>query len=156
MEDLMPEQVDVAWRKQQPMKSPCWSKLLAGTAACGEEPTWEHVIRQELWPCGGPTLEQFVSDRLQPVRRTHIWEVGKGLSLIGGTPRWSRERVWGGRSSKDNAWWTDCNLHSPSPSTTWRGEEVEELGMKLSLGWGRRFVLISYCITICLMGNKLK
>ena len=35
-----------------------------------------------------------------------------GLSPVGETPCWSKGRMWGGRSSRDNVWWTD---HNPIP-----------------------------------------
>jgi len=57
---------------------PWWSRLLAGTAAHGENPTQEQVFWQDLWPVGDPrwsspflkdctlwkgsNVEQFVED----------------------------------------------------------------------------------------------
>lgn len=40
----------VAWRKLQPMESPCQSRLQAKRAACGEEPMKKKVKRSELLP----------------------------------------------------------------------------------------------------------
>ena len=102
-----------------------WSRLPAGPAdPWREEPTLEQVCWQGLWPHGGPTLEQPVPEGLHPVEgiysgvvhgelqlvgRTHTGEVHGGLSPVGGTPHWSRGRVWGvplweGRSGRENLW----------------------------------------------------
>jgi len=62
---------------------------------------------QDLGPRGGPTLEHSVAEELHPVGRTHagtvheelqpvgrtLGEVHGGLSPVGGTPHWSRDRV---------------------------------------------------------------
>ena len=42
--DLTTEKVDVPWRKLQPVESPHWSRLLAGTVSCGEEPIQETTV----------------------------------------------------------------------------------------------------------------
>ena len=72
-------------------------------------------------------------------------------SVVGGATHWSRGGVWGGRSSRENKWWIDCNPHSPSHCAT-SGEEAENTGVKLSPekreGWGKnilRFGFISDC-----------
>ncbi|GAB0208778.1 AN1-type zinc finger protein 5-like [Grus japonensis] len=57
MEDHTPEQVDAPEGGCDPVESPHWSRLLAGPATHGEEPTLEQVFWQDLWPSGGPTLE---------------------------------------------------------------------------------------------------
>jgi len=64
MEDPMLEQEDVFWRKLEPVKGLCWSRLLPGTEAPGEKPTQEQIFWQVLW---GPTLEQSIADRLHPM-----------------------------------------------------------------------------------------
>ena len=102
---------------------------------------------QDLWPRGGPKVEQPVPEgwhpmegthagavcaELQPMGRTHVEEVGGGWSPVGGTPHWTRGRVWRGRSGRD-VWWTDHNPHSPSPCAT-RGEEVEKIWSKVKPG----------------------
>jgi len=48
-----------------PVGSPRRSRILAGAMApWREEPTPEHVCWQNLWPYGGPMLEQFMEDCL--------------------------------------------------------------------------------------------
>ena len=54
VEEHLVEQVEVAWRRLQPMESPRRSRPRAGAAARGEEPTQEQVTRQELLPVGDP------------------------------------------------------------------------------------------------------
>ncbi|KAI6060344.1 Toxin PsTX-20A-like protein [Aix galericulata] len=48
------EQVDVAWRRLQPMERPCRSRPQAGAAARGEEPTQEQGCWGVLLPVGDP------------------------------------------------------------------------------------------------------
>ncbi|PKU45993.1 hypothetical protein llap_3694 [Limosa lapponica baueri] len=43
-----PMLVDVPSKKLQPAENPYWSSLLAGTAACGEEPMKEQVFLQDM------------------------------------------------------------------------------------------------------------
>lgn len=43
---------EYAWRKLQPVETPAWSQLLAGTLACGEDSMQEQVFWQGLWPMG--------------------------------------------------------------------------------------------------------
>lgn len=143
-----------------PVHSPRWSKLLSGPVApWWVKPMLEQVYWQDLWPRGGPTLEQSVPEgpypmevthtgavheELQPMQRTLVGEVHGGLSPCGRDPTVEQGRVWGvllwgGRRSRDSLWWADHNSHSLSPCTT-EGEEVEKSGVKLSLrrrdGWG--------------------
>ena len=125
----------------------------------------EQVFWHNLWPHVGHTLDQSVPEGLHPVERTCAWavceelqpvggtravEVHGGLCPMGGIPHWSRGRLWGGRSGRDNAWWTYWNPHFLSPCTN-QGEQVENSGVKLSPEirkvWGEgvlNFVLISY------------
>jgi len=42
-----------------------------------------------------------VLEELQSIGRTHTEAVRERLCPVGGTPRWSRGTVWGGRSSRD-------------------------------------------------------
>ena len=87
------------------MGSPHWSRFLAGPVDPWREEPTEQVFWQDLWPRGGPTLEQSapeglhavegthagaVCEQLQPMGRTHVGEVCGGLSPMGGTPQWSR------------------------------------------------------------------
>jgi len=60
-------------------------------------------------------------------------EVHRELSSMAGTPCWSQRRVWGGRSGRENVWWTDHNPHSPSPCATGR-EEVEKIRNEVEPG----------------------
>lgn len=88
------------------MESSCCNRLLAGTAAHGEEPKQE-VFSQELQPMGN-TLEHSVPKgvdtmerihvgavvvELQPGERTHVAAVHEVLYLSGGTILWDRETV---------------------------------------------------------------
>lgn len=80
--------VDVPWRKLQPLKCPCWSRLLTGV-----EPTQEQAFYQKLQPmgqsipetcgpCEEPTLKQFLKNCLlwegldTAAREEHIEEGG--------------------------------------------------------------------------------
>ncbi|GAB0180858.1 disks large 2 [Grus japonensis] len=85
MEDPTLEQVETPEGGCDPMGSPRWSRLLAGPVApWRKEPTVEQVCWQDLWPRGGPTLEQFAPEELG---RTHDGEgnSGLGFSIAGGT-----------------------------------------------------------------------
>jgi len=95
-EDPTPVQIDIL----QLVESLHQSRLLAGTAACGEEPTQEFSIRTcSPWePHVGADLEE-----LRSVERTRIGEVCEGLHPVGGTPCWNSGTVCGGRSSRDEA-----------------------------------------------------
>jgi len=48
MEDPTLQHANVPCRKLQPVETPCYRKLLAGTSAHGEEPTQEQVFWQDL------------------------------------------------------------------------------------------------------------
>lgn len=62
--DLMPQQVDVPWRKLQPMKSRNSTRLLE-EASVFEEETMQ-VAWQELKLYGGPSLNNSVPKGLHP------------------------------------------------------------------------------------------
>ncbi|GAB0188269.1 EH domain-containing protein 4 [Grus japonensis] len=60
--------------------SPCWSRLLAGPLAPWRQDTMlEQVCWQDLWPHGGPTLEQSGPEGLHPMEGTHTGAVCEGL-----------------------------------------------------------------------------
>ena len=174
--DPTPEQVN-SWSSLWPRGSLHWSRLLPGPAdPWREEPTLEQVCWQDFWPRGGPTLEKpvlgglhpvegthvgAVHEELQPVGRAHVGGVCGELCPVGRTPYWSRGRVWGGRRGRENVWWTDCNLHSLSPCAA-QGEEVENLGVKSSLGrregWREGVLRFSFYFSLSysdLIGKKL-
>lgn len=50
VEDPVPLQVDMPWRKLQHMERSYWSRLLAGLAAHEEVPVQEMMFCQSLWP----------------------------------------------------------------------------------------------------------
>jgi len=77
MEDPMLQQVDILWRKLQPVESPHWRRLLAGPVTKWQIHTvtnpflkdcspWKgHMLEQLMKNCNlleGPMLEQFVKD----------------------------------------------------------------------------------------------
>lgn len=56
---------------------------------------------------------------------------------------WSRQKLWGGSSGREEQWWTDCNPHASAPLSV---GNVEELGMKEE-NWpwkGKAVVLIFF------------
>ncbi|KAJ7419650.1 protein pxr1-like [Pitangus sulphuratus] len=66
-----------------PMGSPHCSRLLAGPMALWrEEPMLEQVCWQDLWSCGGPTLEQSVPEGQQCVEGTHARAVHEELQPV--------------------------------------------------------------------------
>ena len=70
---------------------------------------------------------------------------------------------WGGRSGRDNVWWTDHNPHFASPCTAEGGEEVKKIGSEVKPGkkggvgeGGVRFSF-SFSLPYCdLIADKLK
>ena len=131
-EDSMLQQVNVPWRKMHgPMESPHWSRVLAGAVTCGGTPL-QQTISEVLYPVGR-TPAGAVLEELQPVGRTRIGEAHEGLYPLGEIPHWSRGRMWGGLNGRDEVLQTDHNPRSFSPCIL-GGEEVEEPGVKLSLG----------------------
>ena len=144
-------------------------KACTGSGSCGtcrpverEEPTLKHVCCQYSWPHGGLSVEPSVPEGLQhverilagavgeelrPTGRTHIGEVCGGLSPVGGTPWWSRGRVWVVLLLKRNEWQRQCVMNWPRPPLPvplqCLGEEVASSGVNFSPGrkqeWGKVF-----------------
>ena len=151
-----------------PMGSPCWSRLLAGSVDPWTErsPCWSRFAGRACDPVEHLRWSRLFLKDFTPWEGTHAGAAFGELPPMRKTSRWSRGRVWGvcpwgGRSGRDNVWWTDRNPHSPSPCAT-RWEEVEKLGVKLSprrrqAGGGKvflRFGCISHHSTlIWLMTN---
>jgi len=110
MEDPTPEQVDVPWRKLQPVDSSHWSRLLAGAVARGEEPMPRQVFWQDFWPmshlhwsslflmyCGpwkGPTLEQFM-------KRSSLWEEPPSDQFVEDCLLWEGHHAGAGEESEE-------------------------------------------------------
>ncbi|KAK4810960.1 hypothetical protein QYF61_014432 [Mycteria americana] len=81
MEDPMPEQVDAPKGGCDPVESLCWSRLLAEPVNPRREETMlEQGCWQDLWPHGGPTLEQSIPEGLHPMERAHAGAVHGRLS----------------------------------------------------------------------------
>jgi len=79
-EDPTPEQGDVPEGGCGPVEIPRWSRLLAELVdPWREKPVLEQVCWQDLWPHGGPTLEQSVPDGLHSVEGTHAGAVHEEL-----------------------------------------------------------------------------
>ena len=143
----------------EPGGSKHWSRLLLGPVDLWrEDPTLEQVCWQGLWPHGGTISGAACSWRTAPHGKEPCWGSlwraaahGKDLCWRSLSRTVSSERnlhagagaeckeSWGTRSGRDNVWWTDHNPHSLSPCAA-RGEEVGEIGVKLSPGrregWG--------------------
>ena len=140
-----------------------------------EEPMPEQVCWQDLWPRRGPTLEQSVPEGLHPVRDPHwssswrtaarekdprwrrSWRtVSRGkhshwsslwrTAACGKDSHWSGGRVWGGRSSRVNVWWTDHSLYSQSP---WApgGEQGEKFWSDLGVISSNTDMQFRYAVT---------
>lgn len=77
---------------------------------------------KDLWPCGGPILEQSIPEGLQSLERTQNGEFHWGLLLVEDSMM-KHGRVWR-RNSRDNVWSTDCNPHSLFPWTAQREEVI--------------------------------
>lgn len=107
----------------------CSKEALTLWRPCAGAGSWQH-----LRTCGGPPMEYFIPKGLHSVERTHGGEVHGELYPTGEPCCWSRGRAGArGRSSRDKGWWTDHNPHSTSCCTT-AGEEVDNVGVKLSPG----------------------
>lgn len=87
-----PEQVDVPWRMLQLTESLQRKKLPAGAAACGQEPTKEEVLRQELQPVGGPCWSSLLLKNWAPWKGPMLTQFLKELQSMEGT-HWA----WGWR-----------------------------------------------------------
>ena len=112
------------------MESPHWSRLLAGTAAHGEE----------------PTQEQSVPDGLYTVERIHAGAVCGELQSVG------RSHIWGSSETKCYEPTATPIPQTPVPL----GAKAEELGMKLSLGrreGGGKVVLIVFYFSLSFLIN---
>lgn len=104
MEDSMPQQVDMSWRKLQPMESQNRSSILPGAVVHEEETTLEQSVPCGQYPAGGTHAGDILEE--QPMGRSHAGAVLEGLHLMEEIPWWSRERVWGGRNSRGELLWT--------------------------------------------------
>lgn len=141
-------------RRLELMESCCWSRLLAGALAKGEEATLEQVFWQELWPClkcMERTQAGAVLEELTPMERAHVPRSLIRTHCRGGTPQWSwGTTAWGRSSDRDEIWWPNCNRYSPALHE----EELKWSGVKLRLtrrdesGFGLIF-LLSYSIIKC-------
>lgn len=91
----------------------------------------EQVFCQDLWPHGHPHGNSlFLKDYAQ--WKGSMPEQFMEDCLMGRTPGWDREGVWGGKRG-DEVLWTELNLHSLF--TAWRGSaKIEDSRAKLSLG----------------------
>lgn len=104
MEDPMPEQVDVYWRKLHLMEIPHRRRLLASTMAL-----WRGAHVGAGFLAGtvvpeGPTLEQFL--------KYCLWEgamLNHFMNPLGRTPQGGMGRVWRWTSVRDEVLWTNCN-----------------------------------------------
>ena len=84
-------------------EEPITDRPLSGAVVHEEELMLEQIFWQDLWPHGRPALEHSAPEGLCPVERTQVEAVREGLCTVRETPRWSRGRVWGGRSSRHKA-----------------------------------------------------
>lgn len=111
---------------------------------------WDGHVTDQVWAHhqqwsyhGWSSLEQSVLEGLHPmecihagavheelhhVGRNHVTVLG-GLSTMGGTPHWSRERVWERRCSRRMH-----NELTATPIPWFPAQETENLGAKFSLG----------------------
>jgi len=75
-----------------------------------------------------------VHETLQPLGRTHIGAVHGDVSSVTGTPRWSREGVWGVLLRKKEQQ-RQCVVNRPQPPLPiplcHSGEKVEKQGVKV-------------------------
>jgi len=65
------------------MENPQKSKLLAGPVTHGKDPMMEQVFWQDLWPRGGPMVEQSVPEGLHPMEGTDTGAVIEELQPVG-------------------------------------------------------------------------
>ena len=73
MEELLVEQVEVAWRRLRPIENPCRSRPRARAAACGEEPTQDHTGLGGAATCAGTVCYW----RVDPMVRNNVGAVLK-------------------------------------------------------------------------------
>jgi len=152
--DLTPDQVDARrrlWHRGKPRagagsfqdlqtcgeRSPCPSKFAVRACDPMGDPRWSSLFLKDCTPWEGPTLGQFVKscspwEGLMLKKFVEDCLPGEGPDA-GAWAECEESSSWGGRSGRDNVWWTDRNPHYQSPCAAW-GEEVENTGVKLSLG----------------------
>lgn len=142
------------------MQSPHWSRLLAG----GETHAEEHT--EGLWPMGdsgwntvpevlyptGWIHDKGVPEELQVIRKTHIGALREGLYPVEEIPYWSREQC-----EEEKATEMKCYQLTVTPILhplvcLGRGQVVEELGVKLSLGVEGKWVLS--CSSLVFWGTR--
>jgi len=88
---------------------PGWSRFAGRICDPVGNPCWSSLFLKDCILWQGPTLEQFMG-------RTHVGAVCGGLSPMGGTPGWSRVRVWGALPLRRKEWQTQLVtnwLHPP-------------------------------------------
>ncbi|PKU41421.1 hypothetical protein llap_8286 [Limosa lapponica baueri] len=103
LEGPTPDQVDVPWRKLQPVEdliheqapgrreAHAGASFLVGTMACGGT-TLEQLVPDGLYPVER-THAGSVLEELQSVKRTHVRSVHEGMYPVEETPCWSMETV---------------------------------------------------------------
>ena len=112
--------------------------LLAGLVTPWGGPCWNTLILKDCTPWKGPmlvqivkncstweelTLEKFMEDCLPSER-----------SDAGAEEEREKSSPWGGRSNRDNVWWTDRNPPLPIPLQHLRGRRQRKLWVNLSSG----------------------
>ncbi|GAB0185959.1 zinc finger and BTB domain-containing protein 5 [Grus japonensis] len=96
MEDPTPEQVEAPEGGCDPWEAHAGASSWQDLWTHGERsPRWSRFAVRTCGPMGDPTLEQFAPEGLHPVGETHVGEVHEGLSLVRGTPCWSRGTMRG-------------------------------------------------------------
>lgn len=127
VEDPMPEQVGMSWRKLQYMEScnTCKSRLLTGSVTHDEKHTQEEVLWQELWLRGHPwwsslflkACTQWKESMLEQFLKNYsLWEgpiLEKFMKdyLCGRDPMPKQENSMRRRSSRDEK----CYKLTPAP-----------------------------------------
>ena len=165
-EDPMPEQVD-ARRRLWPHGAPTLE--LAPGRSCGPVERGAHtgagLLAGLVTPWG--THARAVHEELHPAGRTHAGAVRGGLSPVGGTPRWSRGRVWGVLPLRRKERQRQCVMNWPQPPfpvalrhsrrggrENWEWSWAQEEGR----GGGGRCFMVWFCFLLSyidLIGNKL-
>ena len=140
-------------------RSPCWSRLYLARPVAHGGSTLEFSVPEGLYPVER-THAGAVLEELQPMGRTHVGE-GREGSYLWEEPHDGEEHEEEG-AAEMKCYELTTTPFSLSLCPACGEEEVEELGVKLSLGrregWGEgvfSFFLISYCPILLLIGNKL-